>query len=247
MVAAPGGGGPPGKAQTRDLFAGLAGPEYSRRAALLSLGQEPRWHDMLVRRMPQGPQAHVLDVATGTGAVAERLLRDRGVRVTGIDQSPHMLAAASLRLADEVRAGRLTLIEAEAERLPFADGSFDGLTVTYVWRYVEDLSALLAELVRVLRPGAPFASLEFGVPPRALPRAAWRLYTGAVLPAAGAVVGGPRWWGVGRFLHRSIPGLYARHPLPALLDMHRAAGLVDLRVRRPSFGGAVIVEGRRRG
>lgn len=247
MRTGPGGSAPPAKAATKDLFAGLAGPAYSRRAALLSLGQEPRWHDMLVRRMPEGPGAHVLDVATGTGAVAERLVRDRGVRVTGIDQSPHMLAAASLRLGEAARDGRVTLMEAEAERLPFPDATFDGLTVTYIWRYVDDPAAVLAELVRVMRPGAPFASLEFGVPPRALSRAAWRLYTGAVLPAGGALVGGPRWWHVGRFLHRSIPDLYARHPLAELLEMHRAAGLVDLRLRRPSFGGAVIVGGRRAG
>ena len=245
MSERPGGFAPPAKDGTKDLFAGLAGPEYSRRAVLLSLGQEPRWHAMLARRMPEGAGAHVLDVATGTGAVAERLVRDRGVRVTGIDQSPHMLAAASLRLGEQIRDGRVRLMEAEAERLPFPDAPFDGLTVTYIWRYVADPAAVLAELARVMRPGAPFAGLEFGVPPRALPRAAWRLYTGAVLPAGGAIVGGPRWWAVGRFLHRSIPDLYERHPLPALLDMHRAAGLVDLRVRRPSFGGAVIVGGRR--
>jgi demethylmenaquinone methyltransferase/2-methoxy-6-polyprenyl-1,4-benzoquinol methylase len=207
------------------------------------MGQEPRWHRMLVDRLPVGPDDHVLDVATGTGAVAERLVLSHRCRVTGIDQSPHMLAAASLRLLEAGIAQRVELMEAEAEHLPFPDASFDGLTVTYLLRYVGDPRATLRELVRVMRPGAPFASLEFGVPPRALPRAAWRLYTGAVLPAAGAVVGGRRWWHVGRFLHRSIPDLYARHPLPALLDMHRDAGLTELRVRRPSFGGAVLIHG----
>ncbi len=85
---------PPAKPETQDLFTGLAGPAYSRRAALLSLGQEPRWHRFLVDRLPVGPDAHVLDVATGTGAVAERLVREHRCRVTGIDQSADMLAAA---------------------------------------------------------------------------------------------------------------------------------------------------------
>lgn len=243
MRSGAGGFRPPAKEGTQDLFAGLAGPDYSRRAALLSLGQEPRWHRLLVEGMPVAADAHVLDVATGTGAVAERLVLMRRCRVTGIDQNPHMLAAASLRLQDAGLLHRVRLMEAEAERLPFDDASFDGLTVTYLLRYVADPAATLRELVRVLRPGAPFASLEFGVPPRALPRAAWRLYTGALLPAGGALVGGRRWWHVGRFLHRSIPDLYARHPLPALLDMHRDAGLTELRVRRPSFGGAVLIRG----
>ncbi|WP_217914043.1 class I SAM-dependent methyltransferase [Miltoncostaea marina] len=238
---------PPDKPATQGLFAGLAGPAYSRRAALLSLGQEPRWHRFLVDRVPAGPGDRVLDVATGTGAVAERLVLERRCAVTGVDQSLEMLDAARARLADAGLAQRVTLVRAEAERLPFADASFDGLTVTYLLRYVDDPAATLRELARVMRPGAPFASLEFGVPPRALPRALWRLYTGAVLPAAGAVVGGAPWWRAGRFLHRSIPDLYRRHPLPALLELHRAAGLGELRVRRLSFGGAVVIWGRRAG
>ena len=240
-----GGFNPPDKPATQDLFSGLAGPAYSRRAALLSLGQEPRWHRFLVDRLDVTPESHVLDVAAGTGAVAEQLVLRRRCRVTAIDQNPHMLAAAGLRLAEAGLAQRVTLVEAEAERLPFPDAGFDALTVTYLLRYVADPAATLRELVRVLRPGGVFASLEFGVPPHRLPHAAWRLYTGALLPAAGVLAGGPRWWRVGRFLHRSIPDLYRRHPLPQLLEMHRAAGLGELRVRRLSFGGAVVIWGER--
>ncbi len=97
----------------------------------------------------------------------------------------------------------------------------------------------------MVRPGGTVASMEFGVPPRALPRAAWRLYTGVILPAGGMLVGGRGWWRAGRFLHHSIPDLYRRHPLPALLELHRAAGLVDVRLRRLSFGGGVVIWGRR--
>ena len=238
---------PPAKPETQDLFSGLAGPAYSRRAALLSLGQEPRWHRFLVERLAVGPDAHVLDVATGTGAVAERLVRRHGCRVTGIDQSADMLAAARARLEAAGLAHRVTLVRGEAERLPFADASFDALTVTYLLRYVDDPAAVLRELVRVVRPGGVVAGMEFGVPPRALPRAAWRLYTGVVLPAAGMVVGGRGWWRAGRFLHASIPDLYRRHPLPDLLGMHRAAGLEDVRLRRLSLGGGLVIWGVRAG
>lgn len=188
--------------------------------------------------------ADVLDVATGTGAVAERLLA-RGARVSGVDQSPSMLAAARARLDDH--DGRLRLVEAEAERLPFADASFDALTVTYLWRYVDDPAAVLRELTRVLRPGGVLASMEFGVPPNPLWRAAWRLYTGVVLPAGGMLVGGPGWYRAGRFLHASIPDLYRRHPLAALVAMHRAAGLRDVSLRRLSLGGGVLIRGVRAG
>jgi demethylmenaquinone methyltransferase / 2-methoxy-6-polyprenyl-1,4-benzoquinol methylase len=189
----------------------------------------------------------VLDVATGTGAVAAELAGRYGCRVTGLDQTEAMLAAARGRLAERGLAGRVELVRGEAEALPFADASFDGLTVTYLLRYVADPGAALAELARVVRPGGRVASLEFGVPPWPPARAAWRLYTGALLPAGGLLVGGRPWWRAGRFLHRSIPDLYRRHPLPALLDLYRAAGLADLRVRRLSLGGAVVVWGVRQG
>jgi demethylmenaquinone methyltransferase/2-methoxy-6-polyprenyl-1,4-benzoquinol methylase len=233
----------PRKREALSLFSGLAGPAYSRRAALLSLGQEPRWHRFLADRIDAGPDAHVLDVATGTGAVAEALVLRRRCRVTGLDQSEEMLVAARERLSARGVAQRVELVRGEAERLPFPDAAFDGLTVSYLLRYVEDPGATLAELARVVRPGGTLASLEFGVPPWPPARWAWRLYTGVVLPAAGLVAGGWPWWRAGRFLHRSIPDLYARHPMPALLDLYRAAGLRDVRLRRLSLGGGVVVWG----
>lgn len=191
-----------------------------------------------------GPDDHVLDVATGTGAVAERLVLRYRCRVTGIDQSADMLAAARERLEEDGLAQRVTLVQGEAEHLPFEDASFDALTVTYLLRYVDDPGAVLREMVRVVRPGGVVAGMEFGVPHHALPRAAWRLYTGVLLPAGGMAIGGRGWWRAGRFLHHSIPDLYRRHPLPALLDLHRAAGLTDLHLRRLSFGGGIVIWGR---
>jgi demethylmenaquinone methyltransferase/2-methoxy-6-polyprenyl-1,4-benzoquinol methylase len=193
------------------------------------------------------PGDRVLDVATGTGAVAAELAGRHGCRVTGVDQSDAMLAAAAAALRARGLLERVDLVRAEAEALPFDDGVFDGLTVTYLLRYVADPAATLAELARVVRPGGRLASLEFGVPPFPPARAAWRLYTGALLPAGGLLVGGRPWWRAGRFLHESIPDLYRRHPLPELVDLYRAAGLRDVRVRRLSLGGGIVVWGVREG
>lgn len=236
---------PPAKPETQDLFAGLAGDAYSRRARLLSLGQEPRWRRYLVSRLPVGADDHVLDVCTGTGAVAERIVLAHRCRVTGLDQSAAMLAAARGRLAEAGVLRRVTLVRGEAERLPFPDAAFDAAAVTYLLRYVDDPPAVLRELARVVKPGGTLATMDFGVPPWAPARVAWRVYTGAVLPAAGFAVGGRPWWRAGRFLHGSIPDLYRRYPMPALLDAHRAAGLEHVRLRRLSFGGGVVIWGRR--
>lgn len=222
-------------AQARALFAPL-GPTYDRVGAALSFGQDPRWRRLLVSQLPRDG-GHVLDVATGTGLVAAALV-ERGFRVTGLDQSPEMLARARTRFADSVE-----LVEAPADALPFANATFDHLTFTYLLRYVDDPGRTLAELARVVRPGGVVAMLEFGHP-RGVWRPAWNLWVDVGLPLAGRLVS-PGWHEVGRFLGPSIREFHQRFPEPELLELWRAAGIDDLRVRRPSLGGGLLVWGRR--
>ena len=216
----------------RELFAPL-GTTYDRVGATLSLGQDPLWRRFLVSRLPRG--GHVLDVATGTGLVAAELLR-HGFGVTGVDQSPEMLAVAHRRFGGEVE-----LINASAEALPFDSGSFDHLTFTYLLRYVADPGATLAELARVVRPGGVVASLEFGVP-RGPARPLWDLYVQAVLPAAGRLLRNG-WQEVGDFLGGSIRHFWRCHPLQRQLEWWHAAGLRGVEVRPRSLGGAVVIWG----
>jgi demethylmenaquinone methyltransferase / 2-methoxy-6-polyprenyl-1,4-benzoquinol methylase len=222
-------------AHARELFAPL-GASYDRVGAVLSLGQDPLWRRFLVSRLPRDG-GHVLDVATGTGLVAAELLR-RGFDVTGLDQSPEMLEVARGRLA-----GRARIVEGSAEALPFPDGAFDHLTVTYLLRYVDDPEATLVELSRVVRSGGIVASLEFGVP-GGLARPLWELYVRAVLPLAGRAIGNG-WQEVGSFLDGSIRDFWTGYPLERQLELWRAAGLVCVQVRRLSLGGGVVMWGRK--
>jgi demethylmenaquinone methyltransferase / 2-methoxy-6-polyprenyl-1,4-benzoquinol methylase len=220
------------------LFAPL-GPSYDRVAAVLSLGQDPRWRRFLVSRVDVPPGGRVLDVATGTGAVALELVRARDCTVVGVDQSAEMLAVARARM----RGHPVELLEARAEALPFEDASFDALTFTYLLRYVDDPAATLRELARVVRPGGTIAGLEFAVP-RGIWRPPWELYVRTVLPAAGRLLS-PGWHDVGSFLGGSIRDYYRRFPhVPGLW---RAAGIDDVRERRLSLGGGVVTWGRRAG
>jgi demethylmenaquinone methyltransferase / 2-methoxy-6-polyprenyl-1,4-benzoquinol methylase len=220
----------------RELFAPI-GPSYDRVGALLSFGQDPRWRRVLVSRLPRDG-GYVLDVATGTGLVAAEL-RGHGFRVTGVDQSPEMLAGARRRFGDQVE-----LVEASAESLPFADASFDHLTFTYLLRYVDDPGATLAELARVVRPGGVVASLEFGVP-EGIARPAWELYVRTGLPLAGRLLRNG-WREVGDFLGGSIRSFWQRYPQERQLELWRAAGVADVEVRRLSLGGGVVTWGRQR-
>ena len=227
----------------RELFAPL-GPTYDRYARLLSLGQDPRWRRFLVERIEAGPADLVLDVATGTGAVAIELVRRTGCSVVGVDPSTEMLDEARRRIKLARTTRDIRLVEGRAEELPFDNGIFDALTVTYLLRYVDDPGATLVELARVVRSGGTVASLEFGLPPGPLPRAAWELYTGVGLPVAGLAIG-KGWHEVGGFLRGSIRDFYARLPLDRQLALWRDAGVEDIRVRRLSLGGGIVIWGRR--
>jgi demethylmenaquinone methyltransferase / 2-methoxy-6-polyprenyl-1,4-benzoquinol methylase len=231
-------------ARARELFAPL-GPTYDRYARLLSLGQDPRWRRFLVSRLPVGPDDVVLDVATGTAAVALELVRRTGCSVVGVDQSPEMLTEARQRLLLAAETRRIRLVEGSANDLPFEDGSFHGLTAAYLLRYLDDLPAGLTELARVLRPGATAALLDFGVPPVLLPRLAWNLYVEAGLPLLGRAIS-PGWHEVGRFLGGSIREFDASWPLPRLLGAAREAGFENVSARRLSLGGCLVVWGRRK-
>jgi demethylmenaquinone methyltransferase / 2-methoxy-6-polyprenyl-1,4-benzoquinol methylase len=226
----------------RRLFAPL-GPTYDRTAALLSFGQDPGWRRFLVSRVEAAGGSTVLDVATGTAAVAIELVRRTGCSVVGVDQSPEMLAAGRQRVRQAGLEERIELVEGRAEELPFDDASFDALTFTYLLRYVEDPAATLCELVRVVRPGGTMAALEFGLP-RGAARAAWELYVRVGLPLAGRALSSA-WGEVGSFLGGSIRDFYARLPLARQLDLWREAGIEDVRVRRLSLGGGVVIWGRR--
>lgn len=225
------------------LFAPLA-PAYDRYARLLSLGQDPRWRRYLVSQVRVPAEATVLDVATGTGAVALEVVQRYGCRVVGIDQSHEMLEEARARIDRAGLASQIELLHGRAEELPFRDGRFTAATFTYLLRYVEEPLAAMREVARVVRPGGTVGSLEFGVPSSAVTRAAWNAYTRIGLPALGRLIS-PGWHEVGRFLNPSIQSFSKRWPLERQVELWRCAGLVDVQTRPLSFGGGVVMWARR--
>jgi demethylmenaquinone methyltransferase / 2-methoxy-6-polyprenyl-1,4-benzoquinol methylase len=226
------------------LFSGLPG-RYDRLAELLSMGQNGRWRREMVDHVVSDSPARVLDVASGTAGVALQLARRSGARVVGVDLTPAMLRQGAENVAAAGESDRIQLVLGRGEQLPFPDASFDALTFTYLLRYVEDPSATLAELARVVKPGGAIASLEFLVPPNPVWRGAWFCYTRLVLPVAGYLTGGEEWWKVGRFLGPSISNHYRRFPVSWTERAWRGAGIDDVGVRHMSLGGGLVMWGRR--
>jgi demethylmenaquinone methyltransferase / 2-methoxy-6-polyprenyl-1,4-benzoquinol methylase len=225
----------------RELFRGLP-PRYDLLGYLLSFGQDRRWRSEMVGHVPPGRDSLVLDVATGPAGVAFELRRRTSSTVVGLDLSPEMLARARTNISRRAER-RIVLVRGRGEALPFADGTFDALTFTYLLRYVEDPAAVLAELARVVKPGGEIASLEFHVPDSAPARYAWYLYTRLLLPVGGLLLGGRDWWQVGRFLGPSISTHYREYPVSWLLEAWRRAGISGVDARRMSLGGGLVVWG----
>jgi demethylmenaquinone methyltransferase / 2-methoxy-6-polyprenyl-1,4-benzoquinol methylase len=227
------------------LFDGLP-DRYDALGAVLSLGQDRRWRRAMVDRIvPTAPRL-ALDVATGTAGVALQLARRTPAVVAGVDLTEAMLRRGHANVAAAAMQDRVDLTVGRAEQLPFPDGTFDALTFTYLLRYVADPGATLRELARVLKPGAPMASLEFLVPRNAFWRAWWWGYTRLVLPLAG-VLGGRHWITVGRFLGPNISAHYRRYPVPWTVRAWRDAGMTDVGVREMSLGGGLVMWGTKAG
>ncbi len=159
------------------LFDRTAG-YYARINALMSLGAGRRYRREMLEEAGLRPGMRVLDIAIGTGLVARearRLLAGRG-QVVGLDPSAGMLAQARLAgAADELVQGR-------AEALPFADASFDLVSVGYALRHMADLEQAFRELCRVVRPGGTLLLLELTEPTSQVGRAAVRFYLARVVP-----------------------------------------------------------------
>jgi demethylmenaquinone methyltransferase / 2-methoxy-6-polyprenyl-1,4-benzoquinol methylase len=211
----------------RDLFDGLPA-RYDRLAELLSFGQNGQWRAEMVGHVVPADGV-ILDVASGTAGVALQL------------------AARNAREHGRARVAGVDLTVARGEQLPLPDASVDALTFTYLLRYVRDPQATLAELARVLKPGAPMASLEFCVPTGPLWHPAWWAYTRMVLPAGGLLLGGREWFRVGRFLGPNISAHYRRYPVAWTVQAWEKAGLTDVGIRVMSLGGGLVMWGTRAG
>lgn len=225
------------KRHALQLFEGLPA-RYDRTGALMSFGQDPRWRAAMVNAVDPQPGQRILDVATGTGMVAQALAQ-RGAIVTALDQSQAMLAVARAR-----NLAGVTFVQGEAERLPFDDGAFDALTFTYLLRYVDDPQATLTELARVVKPGGRIGMVEFGVPADPALKQLWRAHTRAGLPLIGRVIS-PAWYEVGRFLGPNIEQFHAAHP--DLTALWCAAGITDVHAQPMSFGAGLVMWGARDG
>jgi demethylmenaquinone methyltransferase/2-methoxy-6-polyprenyl-1,4-benzoquinol methylase len=216
----------------RDIFERVA-PSYDLMNDLMSGGMHRLWKDDFVKRLRPQPHEQILDLAGGTGDIAFRIAK-RGSSVTVADINPGMLAVGRER-AEKRGLGHLEFVEANAEAMPFADQSFDAVTIAFGIRNVTDIPKALRDIHRVLKWGGRFFCLEFSTSEWPGFAKAYDLYSMQVVPRIGAAVADDA--DAYQYLVESI----RRFPdMQGFARMVEAAGFRQVKVQ-PILGGAVAI------
>jgi demethylmenaquinone methyltransferase/2-methoxy-6-polyprenyl-1,4-benzoquinol methylase len=214
------------------MFDRISG-RYDLLNRVLSLGIDQRWRKRLVRTAACTDR--VLDLATGTGDQLLEFLHRRDVTsCVGLDLSAGMLAHAVRKLQDQPA----TLIRGSADSLPFADNTFDVVSISFGIRNVVKLDQALREMNRVLKPGGECLILEFGLPKNRLIRLGYLFYFRHVLPLIGGVISGDG--KAYRYLNSSVESFpYDQE----FADRMHDAGFPEVTFDRLSFGIAYLYKG----
>ena len=172
----------------QQMFGAIA-PRYDFLNRLLSFGIDRRWRTKAVRLLKYREGSRILDVATGTGDVAlEIALRTPdSVTITGADFCREMVDLGMVKVAASPYANRIDLKVAPCEDLPFANETFDSITIAFGIRNVVDRKLGLAEMWRVLRLGGRMIILEFSTPRSLLFRQLYYFYFRRLLPVVGGM------------------------------------------------------------
>ncbi|MDD2366893.1 MAG: bifunctional demethylmenaquinone methyltransferase/2-methoxy-6-polyprenyl-1,4-benzoquinol methylase UbiE [Desulfuromonadaceae bacterium] len=222
----------------QQMFGAIA-PRYDFLNRLLSFGIDRRWRTKAVRLLKYNEGSRILDVATGTGDVAlEIALRTpRSVKITGADFCQEMVELGALKVAASPYRDRIDFKVAPCEDLPFANNTFDSVTIAFGIRNVVDRKLGLAEMWRVLRPGGRVIILEFSTPRSHLFRQLYYFYFRQLLPMVGGLFSKYK-------AYKYLPDSVLEFPSQSEFSrMIAQAGFRNIHIHELTFGIATIYVG----
>ncbi|MGH7130394.1 MAG: bifunctional demethylmenaquinone methyltransferase/2-methoxy-6-polyprenyl-1,4-benzoquinol methylase UbiE [Phycisphaerales bacterium] len=207
--------------KVRRMFAAIAG-SYDLNNRVHSFGRDQAWRRYAVKVAGVKPTDHVLDVACGTGDLS-RAFADAGpARVVGLDFTREMLDVAEMKQRRDPgsHGNRITYVEGDAQKLPFADAAFDIVSIAFGIRNVADPAKAIAEFFRVLRPGGRLVILEFDKV--RIPVVGWvsDFYTRRIMPHTATLISGDR-SGAYKYLPASVETFLDREQLGGVLRQTR--------------------------
>lgn len=227
------------KEMVRQMFNSIA-HRYDFLNHFLSFGIDRLWRKKAMRIIRRLPHKTMLDVATGTGDMSIMASRLDTSRIVGIDISSEMLEIQKKKLEANHLTGRITLQVADAENLPFNNGSFDVIMSAFGVRNLENPDKGLAEFYRVLNKGGHLVILEFSKPTTFFVRIIFRFYFVNILPWLGKMVSKHS------FAYSYLPQSVDHFPSGTeFIQRLRNAGFVETHCKSLSFGIASIYQGKK--
>ncbi|HLV23781.1 MAG TPA: bifunctional demethylmenaquinone methyltransferase/2-methoxy-6-polyprenyl-1,4-benzoquinol methylase UbiE [Moheibacter sp.] len=172
------------KEQVEQMFDNIS-EKYDLLNRILSMGIDVSWRKKVVKSVQKENPSTILDIATGTGDLAISMAQATQAKITGFDLSAGMLEVGKKKIAEQNLNNRIEMIQGDAENMPFADNSFDVITVAFGVRNFENLEKGLNEIYRVLKPGGKFIILEFSQPQSFPMKQLYAFYSKAILPKIG--------------------------------------------------------------
>jgi demethylmenaquinone methyltransferase/2-methoxy-6-polyprenyl-1,4-benzoquinol methylase len=228
------------KAQVSRMFDAIAG-RYDFMNRFLSLGIDVIWRKKAIGLFKADRPQHLLDVATGTGdmaLLAAKMLHPQ--KITGIDISEKMLEIGRQKVKSYAGATQIELLAGDSETINFGSDTFDGVMVAFGVRNFEHLEQGLAEIWRVLQPGARLVILEFSKPKWRIAKAFYELYMGKVAPQLARLFRQNK--KAYQYLNDSAKAFPDREKLVAIL---KSAGYYEPSFKPLSLGICCIYTGRK--
>lgn len=215
---------------------------YDLLNTLMSFGLDKSWRTFAVGRAEITSGGNGLDICCGTGMLTLELAKAVGQsgRVTGLDFSENMLKVAKENTANFMYKNNITFIQGNAMELPFADNSFDCVTVGWGLRNVPDIFQVLAEMGRVVKPGGKVVSLDMAKPTAPVFKQGYWLYFDKLVPLMGRLWADKK--SAYQYLHDSAKEFPAQQELAQIFAK---AGLIETGYHNLLGGVVAVVEGRK--
>ncbi len=172
------------KEQVTKMFDSISG-NYDGLNRVISFGIDVKWRKRVVAILKEKQPETILDIATGTGDLAINMVQTAANKIVGLDISPGMLEVGKTKVSAKKLDETIEMVVGDSENLPFAENSFDAVTVAFGVRNFETLEKGLEEIYRVLKPKGTFVVLETSVPTKTPFKQGYRLHCQYILPLVG--------------------------------------------------------------
>jgi len=222
------------KEQVTQMFDAISN-NYDGLNRVISFGIDIKWRNRVVTLLKKKKPSSILDIATGTGDLAIKMVETGAEKIIGLDISPGMLEVGKTKVLDKKLDTTIEMVVGDSESLPFTKNHFDAVTVAFGVRNFETLEKGLAEIYRVLKPNGTFVVLETSIPTKTPYKQGYHIHCKYILPLIGRLFSKDR----SAYTYLSESAAVFPHG-ETFNNILRKIGFIDVENKPQTFGVASI-------